>query len=171
MNGADQTPSTGAQSDSTNDLEKASLDTVYAALGTSPKGLASSEVKQRLEKYGRNELVEKEVSDLDLELPDGTTDGPYLDAVRKGLDAALDRSRPDLVLYVSGADPHEHDRLGRLGVTLDGLRERDEMVLSAGRNAGAAVAVVMSGGYGTSVHDTVAVHLNTVRAAIRHARP
>ena len=64
MTEAHQQPPTGEQPDSTNDLEKASLDTVFATLGTSPVGLTSSEAKQRLEKYGRNELVEEEVSDL-----------------------------------------------------------------------------------------------------------
>ncbi len=64
MNNTYQKPSKDRQSDSASDLEKASLDTVYATLGTSPKGLVSSEAKQRLEKYGRNELVEEEVSDL-----------------------------------------------------------------------------------------------------------
>ena len=60
MNEAHEKSTADRQSASTNDLEKASLDTVYATLATSPKGLASSEAKQRLEKYGRNELVEKE---------------------------------------------------------------------------------------------------------------
>jgi len=116
-----------------------------------------------------NYPFQKETSDLDVELADRTGDLDYLRAVRSGVAAALERSRPELVLYVSGADPHEHDRLGRLAVTLEGLRKRDEMVLRASREAGAAVAVVMSGGYGSSVHDTVSVHLSTVRTAIHHA--
>ncbi len=64
MTEAQQQPPMEVQPDSTNDLEKASLDTVFATLGTSAEGLTSSEAKQRLEKYGRNELVEEEVSDL-----------------------------------------------------------------------------------------------------------
>jgi H+-transporting ATPase len=64
MSEADQKPPTGGQSDSTNDLEKASLDTVYASLSTSPKGLTSADAKQRIDQYGRNELVEEEISDL-----------------------------------------------------------------------------------------------------------
>ena len=57
MNEAHQKSAADRQSASTNDLEKASLDTVYATLATSPKGLASSEATERLEKYGRNEVV------------------------------------------------------------------------------------------------------------------
>jgi H+-transporting ATPase len=64
MSGTQEKTAPG-QSDSTSDLEKASLETVYATLGTSPEGLVSSEARQRLEKYGRNELVEEEVSDLE----------------------------------------------------------------------------------------------------------
>ena len=64
MSGTQEKTAPG-QSDSTSDLEKASLETVYATLGTSPEGLASGEARQRLEKYGRNELVEEEVSDLE----------------------------------------------------------------------------------------------------------
>jgi hypothetical protein len=61
MSEADQKPPTGGQSDSTDDLEKASLDTVYASLSTSPKGLTSADAKQRIDQYGRNELVEEEI--------------------------------------------------------------------------------------------------------------
>ncbi len=112
----------------------------------------------------------KETSDLDVELPDGTGDEAYLGAARPALEAALERSRPDLVFYLAGADPHEHDRLGRLALTFDGLRARDELVLGLAREAGSPVAVVMSGGYGTRLADTVEVHHNTVRAAIAAAR-
>jgi acetoin utilization deacetylase AcuC-like enzyme len=107
----------------------------------------------------------KESSDLDVELPDGTGDDEYLEAVRRGIRVALDRSMPDLVFYIAGADPHEGDRLGRLAVTFQGLAERDRLVFESCEAAGAAVAVVMSGGYGRSVEDTVSIHLETVRNA------
>jgi acetoin utilization deacetylase AcuC-like enzyme len=112
----------------------------------------------------------KETSDLDVELPDGTGDEAYLDAARRGLETALELGRPDLVFYLAGADPHEDDRLGRLALTFDGLKARDELVLALARTAHAPVAVVMSGGYGTRLADTVEVHHNTVRAAIAAAR-
>jgi acetoin utilization deacetylase AcuC-like enzyme len=112
----------------------------------------------------------KEASDLDVELPDGTGDDAYLSAARDAMDLALERSRPDLVFFLAGADPHEHDRLGRLALTFEGLRARDALVLGAAARAGAPVAVVMSGGYGTRLADTVTVHQNTVRAALSLAR-
>ena len=112
----------------------------------------------------------KEASDLDVELPDGTGDDAYLSAARDAMDLALERSRPDLVFFLAGADPHEHDRLGRLALTFEGLRARDALVLGAAARAGVPVAVVMSGGYGTRLADTVTVHQNTVRAALSLAR-
>lgn len=111
----------------------------------------------------------KETSDLDIELPDGTGDADYLEAVERGLAAAL-RSHPDLAFYVAGADPYEHDRLGRLSVSLEGLARRDELVFDTCQKARVPVAVVMSGGYARDVKDTVEIHYNTVRsAALRYA--
>jgi acetoin utilization deacetylase AcuC-like enzyme len=112
----------------------------------------------------------KEASDLDVELPDGTGDEAYLGAAGDALRTAMERSRPDLLFFLAGADPHEHDRLGRLALTFEGLKARDELVLGTAARAGTPVAVVMSGGYGTRLGDTVTVHHNTVRAAMSMAR-
>ena len=106
----------------------------------------------------------KERSDLDLGLPDGTGDDAFLDAVRTGVARALEHGA-DLAFYVAGADAFEGDRLGRLGVTKEGMRERDEFVYEACARAGIPVAAVMSGGYAHDVHDTVDIHEATVRAA------
>lgn len=112
----------------------------------------------------------KEASDLDVELPDGTGDEAYLTAAGDALRTAMERSRPDLLFFLAGADPHEHDRLGRLALTFEGLKARDELVLGTAAGAGTPVAVVMSGGYGTRLADTVTVHQNTVRAALAMAQ-
>jgi acetoin utilization deacetylase AcuC-like enzyme len=100
---------------------------------------------------------------LDVELEDGTTDEPYLALLAEHLPRVLRESTPDLVVYLAGADPHEHDRLGRLKLTFEGLMRRDAMVLEACRDVGLPVCVTIAGGYGRDVHDTVQVHLNTVR--------
>ncbi len=100
---------------------------------------------------------------LDVELDDGTGDDEYLDRLAAALPGVLERAAPDLVVYLAGADPHEGDRLGRLKLTFAGLRRRDAMVLAACREVGIPVAATMSGGYGHDVHDTVRVHVNTVR--------
>ena len=102
---------------------------------------------------------------LDIELPDGTADDAYLDALAINLPTAIRDARPDLAIYLAGADPHEGDRLGRLKLTFDGLRRRDAMVLEMCREVGIPVCVTIAGGYGRDVHDTVAVHLGTVAVA------
>lgn len=112
-----------------------------------------------------NYPVRKERSDLDVPLPDGTRDAAYLDALDRGLAEAIGRARADLAIYLSGADPHEGDRFGRLSLTREGLRERDRRVFESCRRAGLPVAVAMAGGYGRNLEDSVAIHAATVEEA------
>lgn len=107
----------------------------------------------------------KEEGDLDLALPDGAGDTAYLDAVRQGIDAALDH-RPELVFFLAGADPFEGDRLGRLAVTRPGLAERDRLLVQGCAARGIPVVVVMAGGYGHDIRETVEIHLHAVRTAL-----
>jgi acetoin utilization deacetylase AcuC-like enzyme len=107
----------------------------------------------------------KEESDLDVELPDGTRDDAYLGALEKAVCRALSAAQADLAIYVSGADPFEGDRLGRLKLTKAGLAARDAMVFALCQSAGIPVAVTMAGGYGWRVEDTVDIHFETVRLA------
>jgi len=100
---------------------------------------------------------------LDVDLADGTGDDEYLAQLADWLPRVLHAAAPDLVVYLAGADPHEGDRLGRLELTFGGLMRRDAMVLGACREVGIPVAVTIAGGYGRDVHDTVQVHVNTVR--------
>ncbi len=117
--------------------------------------------------HGANNFpFRKEAGDLDVELPDGTGDDAFLEAVDRGVRTALGRGG-DLAFYVAGADPFEGDRLGRLAVTKAGLAARDERVFDLCAGAGVPVAVVMSGGYARDVTDTVDIHETTVRAASR----
>jgi acetoin utilization deacetylase AcuC-like enzyme len=116
--------------------------------------------------HGRNNFpFHKERSDLDVDLPDGTADAVYLAALEEGLERALAGPQADLAVFVSGADPHERDRLGRLKVSRDGLLARDRLVFDRCRRAGLPVAVVMAGGYGADVRETVEIHLQTVTEA------
>jgi acetoin utilization deacetylase AcuC-like enzyme len=108
----------------------------------------------------------KAASDLDVELPDGTADEAFLEAVERGVRAALSPGG-DLAFYVAGADPFEGDRLGRLAVTKRGLAARDALLFDLCAGAGTPVAVVMSGGYARDVTDTVDIHDATVRHASR----
>ncbi|MGI8786211.1 MAG: histone deacetylase family protein [Pyrinomonadaceae bacterium] len=105
----------------------------------------------------------KETSTLDIELPDKTNDREFLET----LDEALPRiflHDPDIVFYLGGADPFEKDKLGRLGLTIEGLRLRDEMVLSYAKERQVPIVTTMSGGYAQDINDTVEIHCNTIRA-------
>jgi acetoin utilization deacetylase AcuC-like enzyme len=121
--------------------------------------------------HGANNFpFDKEASDLDVELPDGTGDAEYLDALEKGVCCALSAAQPDLAIYLAGADPFEGDRLGRLNLTKAGLAARDRLVFELCRGAGVPVAVAMAGGYARDVHDTVDIHFSTVAAAAHALR-
>ncbi len=113
----------------------------------------------------RNYPFRKVAGRLDVELEDGTEDTEYLERLSDHLPAVLNASRPDLVFYLAGADPHEGDTLGRLRLTFDGLQRRDAIVLESARAIGVPVAIAIAGGYGRDIHDTVRVHLNTARVA------
>ena len=110
--------------------------------------------------------LHKEPSDLDIGLEDGAGDEQYLAALEDGLQRSLAQARAGLAIYLAGADPHEGDLLGRLALTAEGLARRDRRVLDLCREAGLPVAVVLAGGYGRHVQDTVAIHLQTVRVAV-----
>lgn len=117
--------------------------------------------------HGRNNFpFHKEKSDLDVELEDGTGDPAYLEALEKGLRESLRLARAEMAIYISGADPYESDRYGRLALTKEGLEARDRMVLKHCREAGIPVAVTMAGGYARAVEDTVDIHFRTVEVAV-----
>lgn len=109
-------------------------------------------------------------SDLDLPLPDGTDGTAYLAALEGGLERALDGARPDLAIYLAGADPYEKDRYGKLALTTEDLADRDRIVFERCRRAGLPVATVMSGGYASNVDEIVHIHFTTVSIAGDFAR-
>ena len=113
----------------------------------------------------KNYPFKKEVSDLDVPLADCTGDDEYLSLLRAHLPDVLNRHQPDFVFYLAGADPFEGDRLGRLKMTIEGLRRRDEIVMEACTKARLPVAISMSGGYANDVDEIVTIHANTIRIA------
>jgi len=113
----------------------------------------------------RNFPFRKTRSDLDIELDDATGDADYLAALETGLAVVFDRFAPDLVIYLAGADPYRDDRFGRLGLSFDGLAERDRRVLARCIDSRIPVALAMAGGYARNVADTVRIHATTVTIA------
>ena len=112
----------------------------------------------------KNYPLFKTHSTLDVELPDGTGDDSYLATLAEHLPTVF-AHQPDIIFYLGGADPYAGDKLGRLKLSLAGLRARDEVVLRECRRRGVPVATVMSGGYAADISDTVEIHCNTIRAA------
>jgi acetoin utilization deacetylase AcuC-like enzyme len=112
----------------------------------------------------KNYPIFKARSTLDVELPDGTGDEDYLRTLVEHLPRVF-AHRPDIVFYLGGADPYAGDKLGRLSLSIAGLRARDEFVLSECEARGVPVVTVMSGGYAADINDTVEIHCNTIRAA------
>lgn len=104
----------------------------------------------------------KAQSTLDIELPDGTQDPEYLNCLACQLPAVF-AHHPEIVFYLAGADPFAGDKLGRLALSIDGLRERDAFVLRECYEREVPVVTVMSGGYGEDIDDTIEIHCNTIR--------
>jgi len=116
----------------------------------------------------KNFPFRKEPSDLDVNLPDGCTDAPYLAALDVALAELWARHRdgpPGLIFFLAGADPHEGDRLGRLKLSTAGLAERDRRVFAATRERRIPLALSMAGGYGHDLGTTLQVQINTLREA------
>ncbi|MGQ7790884.1 histone deacetylase family protein [Faunimonas sp. B44] len=117
----------------------------------------------------RNYPVRKVPSDLDVALPDGTRDEAYVEVVRRVVPEAVEAFRPNIVFYNAGVDPHRDDRLGRLALSDEGLRERDLFVIDAVREAGVPLACVIGGGYAADLEALVGRHMTLFRAAARFA--
>jgi acetoin utilization deacetylase AcuC-like enzyme len=114
---------------------------------------------------GHNYPFHKEQSDLDIPLPDGTTDAAYLQLLGDTLPRLLEAVAPDFVFYQSGVDILATDKLGRLQVSPAGCKARDRLVLESCRRHHLPVAVSMGGGYSEKVADIVEAHANTFRLA------
>jgi acetoin utilization deacetylase AcuC-like enzyme len=108
-----------------------------------------------------NYPARRPASNLDIGLPDETGDTLYLEKLDEGLKEALADFHPDLIFYVAGADPYQFDQIGGLGLTIEGLRQRDAMVFQAAKAMGLPVATVLAGGYAGNLDDLVDIHANT----------
>lgn len=106
----------------------------------------------------------KETSDLDIPLPDGTGTATYLQLLEAALPQLIDRVKPDIVFYLSGVDILATDKFGKLKVTPEGCRQRDEMVFSILKKHDIPCAVAMGGGYSPRIRDIVNAHCDTFRA-------
>jgi acetoin utilization deacetylase AcuC-like enzyme len=107
----------------------------------------------------------KPPSSIDVNLPNGCSDSEYLAWLDNALSSGLRQFDPQLICYIAGADPFREDQLGGLDLTVEGLKQRDELLFRVARSRGIPVMVTYAGGYANHVEDTVTIHCNTVLAA------
>jgi len=112
-----------------------------------------------------NYPAEKPPSSIDIHLPDGVGDEEYLTRLYAPCEVAVTGFRPEIMFYIAGADPYYQDQLGGLSLTLEGLKERDRMVIELALARGVAVVVTLAGGYAEKLEDTIRIHCNTAVAA------
>ncbi|ELR73901.1 Deacetylase [Fulvivirga imtechensis AK7] len=113
----------------------------------------------------RNYPMQKEISDLDIGLPDGADDHFYLKILEVNLKNLLHEVEPDFIFFQSGVDILATDKLGRLAISRDGCRQRDKMVLQLSKENNIPLVASMGGGYSTNIKDIVEAHANTFRLA------
>ncbi|MBN1872400.1 MAG: histone deacetylase [Candidatus Omnitrophica bacterium] len=111
----------------------------------------------------------KPKSDLDIGLEDYTQDKEYLRKLSDCVPKIISDFKPEMIVYVAGADPFERDVIGNLRLTKKGLQKRDEFILETAKNYAIPTAVVLAGGYAEDINDTVSIHLNTVKTALNYA--
>ncbi len=107
----------------------------------------------------------KQHSDIDIGLDKGTGDDDYLDTLDQALHLAFIQAQPDAVIYDAGVDVHQHDDLGHLSLTTQGVFERDRLVFAECQRRGLPVAAVIGGGYQRDIAALVDVHCQLYRAA------
>lgn len=116
--------------------------------------------------HGENNFpFKKEFSDLDFGLADECEDQAYLTTLEQCLEQLDRRFQPDSLIFLAGADPHEDDRLGRLNISSEGMRRRDEIVLQYALERNLPIALSMAGGYGREIESTVQIHFQTIKTA------
>ncbi len=146
--------------DSTDRHERLTAGTLTGPATSSADGVFTLSLHQR-----NNYPQLKPPSSIDVHLNDGTNDTDYLAALDRALSIALEHHRPDLIVYIAGADPYLHDQLGGLALSIPGLRERDTHVFRFAQSHQLPIVSVYAGGYARDVNDTVTIHTNTILAA------
>lgn len=112
-----------------------------------------------------NYPMHKEKSDLDIGLPDRIQDEAYLGLLKRHLIPLIDKFQPDFIIYQCGVDVLESDKLGRLGMTIQGCKERDRIVLELAKINQIPIMCCMGGGYSPKISNIIEAHANTYRLA------
>ena len=119
--------------------------------------------------HGKNNYpLHKEQSDLDVELLDGCADEVYLDKLDSSLQLISNTFQPDFIFYQCGVDILSSDSLGKLAISMEGCKRRDEMVFDFATKLGVPVVCSMGGGYSKDIRLIVDAHVNTFKVASRY---
>ena len=114
--------------------------------------------------HGKNNYpLRKELSDVDIELEDGTKDAAYLYQLKEGLDKIMKHFDPEFIFYQAGVDVLESDKLGRLSLSIDACKERDSIVFDLSKQLEVPIVTTMGGGYSKEINTIVEAHANTYR--------
>ncbi len=108
----------------------------------------------------------KPKSDMDIGLSDRAKDKEYLTRLEEHIPKIISDFKPEFIMYVAGADPYEHDQIGNLALTIEGLKKRDFFIYTQAKNYQIPVAVVLAGGYAVKQEDTAEIQFNTIKTAI-----
>ena len=113
----------------------------------------------------KNYPFRKEKSDIDVEFDDNTDDQFYLNKLKDLIPNAIENFKPDFIFYLSGVDVLNNDKLGRLGLSIDGCKERDKFILELCNKNSIPVQISMGGGYSELLKNIIDAHSNTFRLA------
>lgn len=111
--------------------------------------------------------IPKQKSDLDIGLETGVGDEEYLTHLRKHIPKIIQEFRPDFILYIAGADPYKEDQLGHLALTTEGFKKRDEFIIGVAQKYKIPLTIVLAGGYASKLQDTIQIHTNTIKVALK----
>lgn len=135
------------------------------------QGNGTAEIFQNIPKvftfsmHGKNNYpLQKNYSDLDVELEDGIRDNEFLYLLESSLNKILTGFSPDFIFYQSGVDIIESDKLGRLGVSIKGCLQRDKIVFNVVKELNVPIVCSMGGGYDPEIKNIVESHANTFRS-------
>jgi acetoin utilization deacetylase AcuC-like enzyme len=114
---------------------------------------------------GKNYPARKEPGDLDVELPRWVPGEFYLAELKRTLPEAIDSFDPELLIWISGVDPHQEDRFGQMQLATEDLATRDRLVLELHRTFEVPMAILYGGGYNKIPGETPHLHASTISLA------
>lgn len=112
-----------------------------------------------------NYPFKKEQSDLDIALENDCNDVTYLSILKETLTKLITSEKPNFIYYLCGVDVIASDKLGKLGLSIEGCKERDRFVLQTCKDANIPVMCSMGGGYSPDIKTIIEAHANTFRLA------